>query len=304
MPFNNEPTDWDDLRLFLVVATEGNLSKAAAISGTSAPTLSRKMSRLEAQLNLSLFERHSSGFTLTAHGHSLLNRVREMDAQSQSIKTWRANLDPRPIVRIAAGSWTSVFLANNILNYTDPVSGPRIELLTGAQFLNLSRREADIAIRNRTPEQQGFRRKRIGSVGFAIYGSPEYCRNNPLAVTEERYTACDWIVPSVAGGSGSSSYWLRSRIGDRARLVCATSHAVLEASAIGAGLCVLPCFVGSSDPRLQQCSDPIESLRHTQWLASLDEIGKQTHARKVMRGLAAVFEENVRLFEGGNLADH
>jgi|GEM_PF-4148453 len=152
-----------------------------------------------------------------------------------------------------AGS--SVFLVHHL----DALAGrdQPVALLTGAIFLNLSRHEADIGIRNRTPNQPGLVRKRIGAVNFAIYGARGYCAAHPAALTPARYQDCDWISLSATGQTGTSTDWLHQQISDRARLICATHQAMIAAAASGAGLGVLPRFIGATDTRLQACCNDI-----------------------------------------------
>lgn len=296
MNFKNKTPNWDDLRLFLAVAQEGGLANAVNATASSAPTLNRRMRNLEITLGVTLFNRHRTGYDLTAHGRELLHKVSEMAIHTQSIQTWREQLDQRPVVRITAGAWTSVFLARHLEEFCDKNENTRIELLTGANFLNLSRHEADIGIRNKTPHQQGLARKRIGPVNFAVYGSLEYCSSNAAAFSEERYKACHWISLSITGGTGASSHWLRQQIGDTAKLVCATPHSMLEAAASGAGLCVLPCFIGDTDLRLKACSSPIEELTHIQWLVMHDASRDLPHIRGASRKIAKLFKEKQSLF--------
>lgn len=296
MPFKNKTPNWEDLRLFLAVAQEGGLTSAVDATASSAPTLNRRMRNLEITLGITLFNRHRTGYDLTAHGRELLHKVSEMATHTKSIQAWREQLDQRHVVRITAGAWTSVFLARHLERFSDQSDNTRIELLTGANFLNLSRHEADIGIRNKTPHQQGLARKRIGPVNFAVYGSLEYCESNVAAFSEERYKTCNWISLSVTGGTGTSSYWLRQQIGDTAKLVCATPHSMLAAVAAGAGLCVLPCFIGDTDPRLKACSPPIKELTHIQWLVTHDASRELPHIRGVSRKIAKLFNENQSFF--------
>ncbi|WP_282605512.1 LysR family transcriptional regulator [Pelagibius sp. Alg239-R121] len=299
MPFKNEIVDWDDLRLFLAVAQAGGLAGATSVTQASAPTLSRRMTHLERAFGTALFDRHQSGYDLTSAGRELLDQVRNMDLQAQSINAWRQQIDPRPVVKITAGVWTSVFIARHLNRITRGATAPRIELLTGANFLNLSRREADLGIRNQKPEQQGLARRRIGPVKFAIYGQKDYVDANPHAGDDTRFAACDWVVPSVAGTTGSSTLWLSQRLITPANLTCGTPQTVLEAAGEGAGLCVLPCFIGGADPRLTRCSDFIEELTHTQWLVSHNENRTLPHIRQVSRALYALFTKEKALFAGG-----
>ena len=104
------------------------------------------------------------------------------------------------------------------------------------------------------------------------------------------------MVPSVSGGTGTSSFWLRQQIGGAAALTCDAPQAVLEAVAAGVGLCILPVFIGTTDPRLTQCSSPIESIQHTQWLVKHRDDGNLAHVRKVFRKIGALFEQHKASF--------
>lgn len=289
MPFENENLNWDDLRLFLAVAQAGGLTAATASTRASAPTLSRRMSHLERVLATTLFERGQSGYELTADGRELLDLVRRMDLPAQSIDSWRQRRDPRPLVRITAGIWTSVFIARHVKTVMPDSKAPRIELLTGANFLNLTRREADLGIRNQRPEQQGLARRRLGLVKFAIFGTADYLAANPQAHSDDRFFACDWVVPSPSSRTGASTTWLHQRLETSAILTCGTSQSVLEAVAAGAGLSIFPDFIGEADPRLERCCEFIEELTHSQWLVSHDDDRALPHIRQVSRALRDLF---------------
>ncbi|KAE9629558.1 LysR family transcriptional regulator [Parasedimentitalea maritima] len=291
MPFKNETHSWDDLRLFLAVASEGGLANAVSRSGVSAPTLSRRISHLENTFSMILFDRHPGGVTLTPQGRELLEKVQQMDLHNQAIQSWRTRQDPRPLVRVTVGYWTSIYLTRNLDRLFTSAQSPRIELLSGSQFLNLSRREADIAIRNKQPDQKGLKRRRIGPVTFAIFGSPTYCASHPQSYSEERYAACDWVIPSQSGATGGSSSWLRRKIGETARLVCDTPQAVLEAAAAGGGLCILPCFIGVNESRLVQVSDPLASLPHEQWLVTHENSSALPHVRHTANAIATLMKQ-------------
>lgn len=296
MTFKNETLNWEELRLFLLVAEAGGLAGAARVAGVSTATFSRRMSRLEKTLGVTLFERLQTGYNLTTSGEELCAQVQEMEVQSRQIQTWSKRLESRPVVRITAGTWTSMFIARHLNDLTDTNNGSRIELLTGANFLNLSRREADLGIRNRRPEQQGLARRRIGSVSFAIYGSAQYIASNKRSTTEDRFDACEWVALAPSDATGMSSTWLHQRIGDSPRLSCNSPQSVVEASATGGGLCIVPRFIGESDSRLVCCSDPIDALTHTQWQVSHNDSRWLPHIMGVSRKLFELFRRHQALF--------
>lgn len=296
MSSENGMLNWEDLRLFLLVAQAGGLIGATHLTNTSASTLSRRMTNLEKALGITLFERLQTGYNLTSQGEELYLRTQEMEVKSRAIQSWQKNLDPRPVVRITAGAWTSVFIARHLEQLSNRTDGPRIELLTGANFLNLTRREADLGIRNQRPEQQGLARRRIGPVSFAIYGSLSYVKSNHYATTQDRFTACDWVLLSPSSATGASSSWLREKVGESPRLICNSPQSVLEAAAAGSGLCILPRFIGASDSRLACCSDSIGALTHSQWQVSHNESRRSTSIMQVSSKLFELFRRHQDLF--------
>ncbi len=297
MPFEYGKINWDDIRLFLAVANAGGLTAAVPETGLSAPTLNRRISEFEKVLAVRLFERRAKGYALTSAGRDLMERVQPMAEQARGVATWREGLDPRPRVRIACGYWTGVYIARNLGALQASLEGEvRIDILSGARFLNLSRREADLAVRNILPTQQGLARRRIGRVDFAVYASPDYLVAHPDAYTSRRAETCDWVVPDASAATGASALWLSRHLERPASVSCDTPHALLEAVCGGAGLCVLPCFVGESAVGLQRCSDAIEGLGHTQWLVSHDVSRKERPIKRVAAALYDLFSRDLALF--------
>ena len=221
--------NWDDLRLFLAVARAQGLAGARAATGSSAPTLGRRMHSLERVLGAVLFERRRDGYILTAAGRELLDRARALEQGALAIERWSASLDPQPVVRIAAGPWTSTFLARHAALIAGEAA--RIEILTDAGLADLSRREANLGIRNQRPQLTGLAGRRLGRVAFAIYGRPGFLSSVPQG--EDRFANCDWLVLSSAP-SVPSVRWLDQHLRRPARLTCSMAAALLEAARAGA----------------------------------------------------------------------
>jgi len=297
MPFEYGKINWDDIRLFLAVAKAGGLTAAVPETGLSAPTLNRRLSEFEKALAVQLFVRQAKGYALTDTGRDLFERVQPMVEQLRGVSAWREGLDPRPRVRIACGYWTGVYVARNLRALQASLDGEvRIDILSGARFLNLSRREADLAVRNILPTQQGLARRRIGRVDFALYASPDYLTAHPDAQTPQRTKTCDWVAPTPVAATGASARWLVQNLERPASVTCDTPHALIEAACSGAGLCILPCFVGEGEARLQRCSGAVEGLGHTQWLVSHDVSRNERPIKRVASALYDLFARDLALF--------
>src|SRR6218665_3664582 len=105
---------WDDLRLFLDVAQLGGHSAATETTRLSAATLGRRITTLERQVGEPLFHRSQTGYRLTQAGEDLLARAEDVEAAMLSLRRWKEGAVGARVVRVSAGSWTSVFVASHI----------------------------------------------------------------------------------------------------------------------------------------------------------------------------------------------
>ena len=294
----NETWNWDDLRLFLSVARAGGLARAVPMTQVSAPTLSRRMMSLERALGTSLFVRRRDGYDLTIAGKELLELAETLEQGALNVERWRAAADRHPVVKIAAGAWTSTFVARHMPDLIDDNEELTIEILTGATPADLLRREANLGLRNRRPETPGLAGRRLVRVEFAIYGEKTLVRNCPEASGERPFAACRWIAFSPPGPKVPSAVWLDRQLHREARLRCSTAQAVLEAALAGSGLCVLPCFIGDAEPKLARASKIITELGHDQWLVSHDDDRHNKQIRRVSGQLTKLIRSHEQLFKG------
>ena len=288
--------NWDDLKLFLAVARAGGLSAASARTGLSPATLGRRMTALERALGAPLFIRRRDGYDVTESGRELLSRGGIAEGAVLSIERWSAAATPPSAVRIASGAWTAAFLAT----HAETVAGtePRLALkiVSGSRSVDLLRREADLGIRNRRPTTLGLAGRRLGPVAFAVYGAPRFLASNPASCDERRFADVDWIVFGPPDTEIPSTSWLEHHLRRQSLLLSSDARAVLDAAAAGAGLCILPCFIGDADGRLGRASAAIPDLMHEHWLVSHDEDRHNRTIRiaanrvaKLIRGRRALF---------------
>ncbi|WP_323785996.1 LysR family transcriptional regulator [Thalassovita sp.] len=171
------PFDWNHVRAFLATAEEGSLSAAARRLGLTQPTLGRQVAALEQELGLMLFERVGRSLLLTRAGTELLDHVRAMgeaadrvalvaSGQSQSIEG---------LIRITASDVFSAFVLPQALKRLR-VQAPRlqIDIVAANDIRDLMRREADIAIRNRRPEQPDLVARLVKEATAHFYASRDY----------------------------------------------------------------------------------------------------------------------------------
>jgi len=296
----NEIQNWDDYRLFIAVAQAQGLVGATQLSGTSAATLSRRMHLLEKSLSIPLFIRHREGYQLTAQGEILLEKVQQMQQVTQDVAHWRDTLNVRSSVKVAAGDWTSMFIARSLAGLLKEINPVRIELLSGSARLDLGRREACLGIRNSRPKTQGLAGQRVARVEFAIYVANSVYRGK-LTLDDLNAHAYDWLSLHSKVHAVPSAMWLAQQLKTPASVSCSSSLSLLEGAKRGVGCAVLPCFIGDSEESLCRVSSTIPALSHDQWLVCHAEDRDNVAINKVKDALARLIRDHETLFLGINV---
>lgn len=244
--------DWNDLRHFLAVARGGGLSPAALQLGVSPATVSRRIDAFEQALGLTLFLRRQTGYLLTDEGERML-------ASALPVEQALLGFERQGQSAGEAGQWsgsirvaTADMLASHLITpglgeFLAQYPGLRVELLTGVGQVDLSRRDADIALRVMAPskdEEGDYVAHAVGRLPYAPYVAP--------ALAAE----ADWrALPHVSWDPARShlpmAKWSAAAFGGRPPVLVSNSlHVQHMAACQGLGVSVLPMLVGECDARL------------------------------------------------------
>ena len=188
--------DWNQVRAFLATAEEGSLSAAARALGQTQPTLSRQVSALEEDLGVTLFERAGRAMALTTAGVELLEHVRVMADAATKVSlsaSGQSQAVEGNVVITATDSLATHHLPAIIRKIHDQAPQIQIDILTSNDVRDLTRREADIAIRHGRPDQPDLIAKLVGEITWHLYASKEYIANCPPIETIEDVEALDFI---------------------------------------------------------------------------------------------------------------
>jgi DNA-binding transcriptional LysR family regulator len=261
----------DDLILFLAVAEAGGLQGAAAATGASAPTLSRRMAELERVTGQRLFERGRNGYVLTLQGRALLAEAEALRPMAARLRRFGKDASATPRVRITAGSWTARFVARHITRVWKPGDPWVPEFLAANASLDIARREADIGLRAMRPTQSWLAGRKVQDVTYAVYGLAD---------------APDGFVALAEGmASTPAERWLRETHPDRIITTVNTERLALDLVRAGMGRIVLPTFAGDDGTGLVRLSDPIAEAAHEAWIVSHHEA---RHDPPIRRAIAAL----------------
>jgi DNA-binding transcriptional LysR family regulator len=151
---------WHEVELFLAVAESGSVSAAAKRLETTQPTVSRRLAELEASLGEPLFARSVDGTTPTSFGERMLPAARRMAEAAAEVERVASGAlaTPKGVVRITAAPGVAyTFLAPFAARVRTLLPDVRLEVVATTSYLDLARREADLALRTETPERTAQR---------------------------------------------------------------------------------------------------------------------------------------------------
>lgn len=169
--------DWNHIRAFLATVENGSLSAAARALKQTQPTLSRQISLLEEALHLTLFERGTRTMRLTDAGSELLSHVRGMaDAATQisRVATGQSQAIEGTVRVTSSDAMATYALPSCLISLRKKHPGISVELVPSNEMSDLTRRDADIAIRHARPEQPDLIAKRIADIEISLFASETY----------------------------------------------------------------------------------------------------------------------------------
>jgi DNA-binding transcriptional LysR family regulator len=287
--------DWNRARAFLVTAEEGSLSAAAKVLDMTQPTVGRQVSALEAELGVSLFERTNSGLVLTQSGADLMAQVKAMaDAATNLSRLASGHAETvEGSVCISATEMISAFVLPPIIEkLRNQYPKIEIEIIASSVTSDLSRREADIAIRNYRPTQQELIAKRVQNTSGHLYASKSYIKN-----LEHRQSPQDLNNAVFLGVDRSNSVVLYlNKFGfdlnsGNFPIIVANHLVQWEMVKHGTGIGFMMTNIGDAEPLVERVLPTFPAFEKETWLVAHRELKTSRRLRVVFDYLAAELSE-------------
>ncbi len=261
--------DWNDLKAFLAVARTGRLTAAAARLGADHTTIGRRIGALEADLGLSLVHRSPSGYALTDEGEALVPAAEAMEAAAlQTAGAAAADGTISGEVWIGAPEgFGSLFLGPRLCALLDRHPELEVQLVAAPSTFSLSKREADLAVTLSAPTEGRLTARKLTDYALGFYAAPEYLAARPEVRTLDDlkgHRLIGYIEDLVY--APELDYLAQIGLSAEPRLKSSNLIAQLQATAAGAGVCVLPRFAASSEPTLRPVLAEQVSLTRELWL--------------------------------------
>jgi len=270
-----------DLRTLLAIARAGTLAGAARRLKVNHSTVFRRLGAIEDRLGTRLFERKDGAYVTTAAGEDLLRTAERVEAEVEALERRLSGQDLRltGALRLTApDDLAEVVVMPALAAFQASYPAITVELVIDNRMLNLTRREADIALRPTRQPPETLAGRRITTLATAIYASSAAPRPRDPLAAEQR-----WIAWEEGAGPPPWTRWLAGNV-DR-HTIAFRSNSMLNLAAAaraGLGLALLPCFLGDSDKGLQRVSAALPELTTELWLLTHPDLQRTARIRALL----------------------
>lgn len=292
--------DWDDVRHFLALARLGSVRAAGNALGVSHSTVSRRVEALEERLATRLFDRNRDGYMLTEAGRQMLPGAERVESEMACLERSLVGQDERlegTISLTCCDEYVAEIMMRDLASLCDTCPGIELCMINDSRSFDLSKREADIAVRilpmtAQPPEY--LIGKKVAPVVCANYVAIEHAhRLDPeRAGTTPRWIAFD-ERKHVDALIAESSYPDVPAWGSFSSLTL-----MMQAVREGLGIAMLPCYAADQDPALRRLAKADTRQLADMWLLSHPDLRDNTRFQAAKACITGSFEGHQALFSG------
>jgi DNA-binding transcriptional LysR family regulator len=289
-----------DLPLILALARTRTLASAAEQLGVDLSTVFRRLNALEARLRVRLFDRSARGYQLTAAGERAAAAAERVETELLSLDREISGRDQllSGVLRVTASETLSYAVLPRLFALFHEAH-PRIQLVLSIdnRMFDLSRREADVALRVQRPADPSLFGRRLTTIAWAVYGpegsaplrrsggSFNFSRSLVIGWDEPaRIVASDWLARHVPA----------ERIGLRSNSLVNQLMAVRA----GLGIALLPCYLADREPQVQRLSGVLPDLASELWIVTHQDLKNTARIRAFLGVIGDAIVAARRSFEG------
>jgi DNA-binding transcriptional LysR family regulator len=282
--------DWEDVRCFAALARHGALATTARNLRVTQATVARRLANLESTLGRPLFARHRARYQLNAAGAAALGEAAQMELAAGALHSSRvARGTPGASVvgqvRITvAGIFADGVLAERLGALTRRYPGLEIEIVATSRNQAPARSAAEIALRPARPAAGGLVARRVATLDYGFYASPDYkrridCGEPPVFIAFD--DASDH-VPEAA--------WTRQFLTGRQVALRANSQSAQALAARGGtGVALLPTLLAHALGGLERVEFDAAPPDRELWLLTRPEVARLARVRAVADHLVELF---------------
>lgn len=282
--------DWDDIRLILAVAEQKSFAGAARILNVNHTTILRRVNTFEQQHGLRVFDRLTTGYTLTEAGDELLHTAQVMRAavSELALRLEGKDLKLEGVLRVTTcDTLMGSVLPEILTKFNQHHPKISLELTTGNFVTDLGQRQADVAIRTGDKPDESLIGRHLAKVGFSLYATQkitdELGSTDPLKFEK-------WISPDTTFSKLGITKWIQSYVPASSIIFKANSLVSLRQAAIaGIGIAPLPRYLGDNTPELDRIDyDGLNEFSTGLWILTHRDL---RHTARVRTFISFVSDE-------------
>lgn len=290
---------WDDFRYVKAIADTRSLAGAAAELSVNHSTVFRRLAQIEAGLGSRLFERSRAGYALTPCGEEMVRLAERMGEDIVAFERQVTGHDLRPSgeLRITTNDTVLVHMMTQVFaNFRRAYPEIQLDVVVSNQALNLSKRDADVAVRATDRPPDALIGRRAAGIAWAVFANSD--RAPETFDPESDAANTDWIGFGDNLANLKAARWLNERAAPRIVYKINTVLGLAEAAAAGIGFALLPCFIGSATPNLTRVTPPIADLANGLWLLTHPDLRQTARVRAFMDFAASEIGKQRKAIEG------
>jgi DNA-binding transcriptional LysR family regulator len=277
---------WDDLRCVLAIARTGSLSGAARALGVGHSTVFRRLNAIERRLGVTLFDRTREGYTATANGELAVAAAGTMEIEALAVERRMLGAAARigGVVRLATSELFAGFLLPAVLNdFLAQHPEIEVEIDVSSRSVDLTRREADLALRASNAPPDDLIGRQVGELRYAVYGA----RGQPPVSSVATLADLPWLGLDQSLAHLEIARWRATHFANAKTRVRFNSLApMLHAVGEGLGIAILPIFAGDRLEALSRLTAVLEEPRMKLWVLSHGDTRDNARVRALAQHLA------------------
>jgi DNA-binding transcriptional LysR family regulator len=294
----NSGLSWDEFRLVKSIAEARSLVGAAERLGVNHSTVFRRLAAVESAVGSRLFERARAGYEPTAAGEEMIALAITMAESVQEFERRVAGRDVKPTGELTVtmpGAVGLHLMPGIVAEFRAQHPGVVITLILSNQMLDLSRRDADVAIRLTNDPPETLVGRRICTGRWALYRRGD----TAAALDVEPIESTAFIGFGGNMGPMSARRWIEANI-DPGRIVARanSTHCMLELARQGVGAALLPCFLGDRMLDLMRVGYLLPELDAGLWMLTHSDLRRAARVRAFMEFTGAELAKHRRAIEG------
>jgi DNA-binding transcriptional LysR family regulator len=292
---------WDDFRLIKAIAEARALPAAATLIGLNHSTVFRRLGQIEDGLGVKLFERHRSGYVPTPAGEEMIQLAERLDSDITAFTRKLAGQEIKPAgeLRVTTNDTLLVDLLTPVFAaFLQQCPDIRLDVLLSNQALNLSKRDADVAIRATDQPPETLVGRRGARIAWALYGLasrfPAEAATDVVALRNE-----SWVSLGDQFAGLKAVRYLQDNVSpERIVYKVNTVLGLAEAIEAGIGIGFVPCFIADTKPALVRLAAPDPGFAADLWLLTHPDLRHSPRVRLFLDFMAAEIGKMKPLIEG------